>query len=118
MRIWIGTLFIIISLLTGAYALAAGHDEVFVLGKELYERNCARCHGIGARGTEKGPPFLNEIYKPSHHSDMSFQMAVLNGVRAHHWNFGNMPPIDGVSMAEMGMIIKYVRAIQREAGIY
>ncbi len=118
MKTWIGILFLLFTVSVAGVASGAGQDEMFKMGKALYEKNCAKCHGIGGRGTDKGPPFLNKIYKPSHHSDMSFQIAVLNGVRAHHWRFGNMPPVEGVGMAEMGMIIQYVRAIQREAGIY
>ncbi len=97
---------------------ATGHGGIFARGKALYEKNCARCHGAAGMGTDKGPPFINKIYRPSHYSDLTFQMAALNGVRAHHWNFDNMPPIDGVSMAEVGMITQYIRAIQRDAGVY
>jgi len=99
-------------------AFASNQEDSWLKGEVLYNRNCARCHGLGGRGTENGPPFLNRIYRPSHHSDLSFQMAALNGVRAHHWEFGDMPPVEGVGMAEVGMIIRYIRAIQREAGVY
>jgi hypothetical protein len=38
-------------------------------------------------------------------------------VRAHHWRFGNMPPVDGVNRAEVEKIVAYVRALQRANGI-
>ena len=39
-------------------------------------------------------------------------------MRAHHWEFGNMPKIEGVTPADVEQIIRYVRWLQREAGIY
>ena len=38
------------------------------------------------------PPLVHKLYEPGHHSDMAFIMAAKNGVRSHHWRFGNMPP--------------------------
>jgi hypothetical protein len=70
-------------------------------GKQLFARNCATCHGL--RGSHSGPPLLHKVYEPSHHSDLSFYMAVNKGVRQHHWQFGNMPPITGVSPEEGGI---------------
>jgi len=87
-------------------------------GQRVYERSCARCHGIGGRGTDQGPPFLDRVYEPSHHGDASFLLAVRNGVPAHHWNFGDMKPQPGVSDTEVADIVAYVRSIQRDAGIH
>ena len=86
-------------------------------GRSAFERSCAACHGIGGVGTEQGPPFLHEVYEPSHHADGAFVLAVRNGVRAHHWGFGDMPPQEGVSDEEIAAIVAYVRAIQRDAGV-
>lgn len=86
-------------------------------GERLFNNNCAGCHGIGAQGSDRGPTFLSKIYEPSHHADSAFRLAVKKGVRAHHWNFGNMPKISGVSSDEVSQIISYVRWIQRENGI-
>jgi len=118
MKTWILVLFLLIMASLSSNALAGRQEDLFAKGKALYNQNCSRCHGINGVGTDKGPPFLNKIYRPSHHSNLSFQMAVLNGVRPHHWNFGFMPKIEGVSMSEAGMIIRYIRAIQQENGIY
>ena len=86
-------------------------------GEQLFNNNCAGCHGVGAEGTDRGPTFLSKIYEPGHHGDSAFRLAVKQGVRAHHWNFGNMPKIRGVSPDEVSQIISYVRWIQRENGI-
>jgi len=95
----------------------AGADGDLGRGEILYEGNCARCHGEDARGTDQGPPFLHPFYRPAHHSDAAFFSAVRNGVRPHHWNFGSMPPIPGLSDQDIADIVAYVRSLQRAAGI-
>lgn len=86
-------------------------------GKILFNRNCAVCHGESAAGTEQGPPLVHDIYNPGHHGDESFVRAAKNGVRAHHWPFGDMPPVPGVTEPMVRAIVKYVRALQAENGI-
>ena len=66
-------------------------------GQALFEENCMTCHGRHATGSDQGPPLVHRIYEPNHHADISFRLAVRNGVRAHHWPFGNMAPVEGVS---------------------
>jgi mono/diheme cytochrome c family protein len=89
----------------------------FEEGEGLFKLNCASCHGVKGVGTDKGPPLVNKIYEPGHHSDMSFYLAVMRGVRAHHWRFGDMPSVEGLREKEVGSIILYVRFLQRLAGI-
>ncbi len=86
-------------------------------GAAIFERRCAGCHGREAKGTDKGPPLVHKIYEPSHHADMAFYLAVRQGVKSHHWPFGDMPPVTGVSDEEVAQIIAYVRGLQRAAGI-
>jgi len=88
-----------------------------VLGKQLYEANCARCHGVKGSGTDQGPPLAHQVYRPGHHADLMFHMAVKSGSRQHHWHFGDMPPITGVTPKEVEHIVAYVRQEQRRAGI-
>ena len=87
-------------------------------GEEMFHARCAVCHGEKAKGTDKGPTFISRIYEPNHHGDASFHLAVRNGVRAHHWQFGNMPKISGLTQEEMTHIIGYVRWLQKQAGVY
>ena len=89
-----------------------------IIGKRIFEANCASCHGQNAAG-QKGvaPPLIHKIYEPSHHGDESFQRAAASGVRAHHWQFGSMPPIEGLTRADVTSIIRYVRELQRANGI-
>ena len=101
----------------GLFLPPPGYVADAARGKALFEQHCAQCHGMGGRGTNQGPPLVHRIYEPGHHSDMAFYMAVKQGVRAHHWQFGNMPPREGVSAEEVADIIAYVRREQRRAGI-
>ena len=88
------------------------------LGARAYDAACAACHGANGQGQDGvGPPLVHKIYEPSHHGDMAFLLAAQNGVRAHHWTFGNMPAVEGVTKADVSNIVAYIRALQRANGI-
>ena len=86
-------------------------------GKTLFATHCAKCHGGDLKGSKEGPPLLHPYYKPDHHADAAFQIAVRYGVRAHHWQFGNMAPVPGVSADDTAHIIAFIRREQRNAGL-
>lgn len=86
-------------------------------GKVAFDATCAQCHGVNAVGTGKGPPLIHQIYNPGHHSDQAFFLAARNGVRRHHWKFGDMPPQPGVSEQDIAGIVACVREVQRANGI-
>ncbi|WP_370240589.1 c-type cytochrome [Pararhodobacter marinus] len=85
-------------------------------GERYFNAVCAACHGQNGLGTEQGPPLVHDIYNPGHHADMAFMMAAQNGVPAHHWRFGNMPP-QQVTRAEVARIVAYIRELQQANGI-
>ena len=87
------------------------------LGKKLFSANCASCHGADLKGSDKGPPMLHKVYEPSHHGDVAFQLAVKNGVRAHHWHFGDMKAVPGLTPDHVAHITAFIRAEQRKVGI-
>ena len=88
------------------------------IGQGTYEANCAACHGPNAAGQDGvAPPLVHVIYEPGHHGDESFQLAVARGVRAHHWRFGDMPPVEGLNRRDVGRIVTYIRELQRANGI-
>ncbi len=88
------------------------------VGKLAFDAKCASCHGENAAGqVGVAPPFVHQIYRPGHHGDMAFLMAARNGVKSHHWRFGNMPPVEGITDAEVKSIVAYVRALQQANGI-
>jgi mono/diheme cytochrome c family protein len=86
-------------------------------GEAKFNANCSACHGQQGVGTSQGPPLVHKIYEPNHHGDAAFQRAAASGVKAHHWEFGNMPKIDAVTPGDVDQIIQYVRWLQRQAGI-
>ena len=89
------------------------------VGERAFNENCAACHGENASGQEGvAPPLVHKIYEPSHHGDASFRLAAQNGVRAHHWPYGDMPPVPDITERDVNNIIAYVRALQRANGIF
>jgi len=98
-------------------AAVARDPQTVAAGAELFAANCATCHGADLSGTDTGPPFLNVIYAPNHHADEAFQRAVVAGVVPHHWTFGPMAPIDGLSREDVALIVEYIRSEQEAAGI-
>ncbi len=88
------------------------------IGQRIFDEACTACHGTNAVGIEgAGPPLIHVIYEPSHHADESFQRAVATGVRSHHWSFGDMPPVEGLTRGDVAMVVAYIREIQRANGI-
>ncbi|MDG1738556.1 MAG: cytochrome c [Paracoccaceae bacterium] len=89
-----------------------------LIGEQIFNAKCAACHGENAAGVEgAGPPLVHIIYEPSHHGDMAFMLAPRRGVQAHHWRFGNMAPVEGLTDGDIKQIITYVRTLQRANGI-
>jgi mono/diheme cytochrome c family protein len=86
-------------------------------GRALFNQYCAACHGQGGLGTQQGPPLVHQTYRPAHHADLTFHMAVRDGVRPHHWNFGDMKPVPDVTPEATEHIVAHVRRVQRRAGI-
>ncbi len=88
------------------------------MGEEVYAMNCMACHGLNAAGQAGiAPPLVHKLYEPGAHGDSLFYEAVAHGVAAHHWSFGNMPPIEGLSEIAVACIVAYIRALQVANGI-
>jgi mono/diheme cytochrome c family protein len=96
--------------------IPAQDPDLVATGANAFEANCAECHGADLRGTDRGPSLLSEVYVPSHHGDGAFQIAVLTGSPQHHWDFGPMPPVEGLTEADVEAIIAFVRETQRTEG--
>ena len=86
-------------------------------GVEPFEKYCMVCHGIKGRGTNQGPSLVDRVYRPDHHADLSFHIAVRDGVKSHHWNYGDMQPVPLITPEETEHIIAYMREEQRRVGI-
>ena len=118
----IGALVVVIGIATIGAPSDTGSEiptqapELVALGEPLYQASCAACHGTDLKGTDLGPSHLSVVYEPNHHGDIAFILAVRNGVRAHHWSFGDMEPIPGLSDQDLEAIVAYVREAQRIQG--
>ncbi len=87
-------------------------------GQGYFGAVCATCHGPKAGGIDsKGPPLVHRLYVPGHHSDQAIVMAARRGVQSHHWRFGNMPVIEGLTDGDLRDIIVFLREVQRANGI-
>jgi len=92
-------------------------DPILVAdGAVLYQASCAVCHGNDLRGTAIGPAHLSVIYNPDHHGNGAFASAVVNGVQAHHWGFGDMPAMPQITEDDFERIIAFIRESQRIEG--
>lgn len=88
------------------------------MGERAFAAKCAVCHGVNAGGRAGvGPPLVHRVYEPGHHGDVAFELAVSRGVPSHHWDYGSMPPVDGLTRADIRTIVAYVRELQRENGV-
>lgn len=85
-------------------------------GEVVYAASCASCHGADLRGTDKGPSQLSIVYEPNHHGDDAYRSAIANGAPQHHWGFGDMPAVDGLSAQQVEDVIAYIRAEQERNG--
>jgi len=112
--------FLLVPMMTGSIKAAEEVEIPFHLGQGqlLYEKYCSSCHGLQLNGSDKGPPLLHPFYKPSHHGDQSFYRAALQGVQQHHWEFGNMPPVEGMTAKKMDSLVPYVRYYQQQKELY
>jgi mono/diheme cytochrome c family protein len=95
---------------------ASAPATLVAAGADLYAANCAQCHGADLRGTRAGPSLLSIVYEPNHHSDAAFVLAVAGGVQPHHWDFGPMPPIEGLGPEDVDAIVAFVRDRQETEG--
>ncbi|MEM9144979.1 MAG: c-type cytochrome [Pseudomonadota bacterium] len=87
------------------------------VGRLAFAARCAACHGIEARGTDRGPSLLVADYGPQQRSDEHFRAAILRGQEAWRWQYGDMPAISGVGEPTLSALVQFVREAQRAEGI-
>ena len=114
---WAATMLIVAACGSGSETTIEPQDpDLVTAGNSLYVGSCASCHGTDLRGTDLGPSHLSAVYKPNHHGDIAFEFAVRFGVPQHHWRFGPMPPVEGLSEEDIESIVAFVREQQRTEG--
>jgi mono/diheme cytochrome c family protein len=96
---------------------ASTPEDRLAQGEDLFQANCATCHGQDLRGTFVGPPLLHEIYAPDRLADDDIRAAVANGVTPTNWEFSGMPPFPNLDTDDVEALIAYVRSSQRAAGL-
>ena len=90
----------------------------YARGLEIFRDKCAACHGRWAEGVaRKGPPLVHPYYRPGHHPDAAFYRAAMSGVKSHHWQFGDMPPVEGVTKKDIAATLRFIRWWQEQNGI-
>ncbi len=82
-------------------------------GASLYAQYCQNCHGVEATGSNQGPALRDPIYREKRHADLAFHLAVGQGVRSHHWPYGDMPPVSGITPEQTADVIAYLRRLQK-----
>jgi mono/diheme cytochrome c family protein len=125
-KIVLSSLLFIATLFSSASFVVAGEGAKkqpnvpfkFAIGKKKYQQMCSVCHGEWLGGSKMGPPLMHGFYKPSHHGDPAFYRAAMKGVQAHHWKFGNMAPVNGITRKDMDSIVPFIRWLQKEKGLY
>jgi mono/diheme cytochrome c family protein len=119
-------LVVVVAVVVVVVVLAGGGDDKpaastpearLAQGEELFQDNCATCHGQDLRGTFVGPPLLHEIYAPDQLADDDIRAAVANGVTPTNWDFSGMPAFPNLDTDDVEALIAYVRSSQRAAGL-
>ena len=98
-------------------------DATLVLGKVLYEKNCASCHAInlsGAKNWKEGkdedgqrlPPPLNGTGHTWHHSDKLLQGIIKNGLAYYIQDYkGKMGAFgDVLNDKEIDSVLAYIKS--------
>lgn len=88
-------------------------SETALRGQRAFNDTCAECHGENGAGSTAGPPLIDPIYRPSHHADGAFNIAIASGVRQHHWKFGSMPPQPDFDLADLPALVIFIREVQK-----
>ena len=116
---------VVVAVVVVVVVLAGGDDEPvastpearLAQGEELFQANCATCHGPDLLGTFVGAPLLHEIYAPDQFADDDIRAAVANGVTPTNWDFSGMPAFPNLDTDDVEALIAYIRSSQRAAGL-
>ena len=109
---------------SGCRAVEVGQEEPVEMGNQLYQQNCATCHGIDGQGAQdwmiRGPegryppPAHDSTGHTWHHSDgLLFQYVKQGGASLNIPKFeSGMPPFEGkLSDEEIRAVILYLKTL-------
>jgi cytochrome c oxidase cbb3-type subunit III len=80
-----------------------------ISGRELFTTRCAGCHGLDARGGERGPNIAanpNLLRMP----DEQLRLVISNGIPNH-----GMPAFRLIGQSQIKAIVAFVRSLQGSA---
>jgi len=106
-----GVAFCVSEVLTGAQEKPAnrsteGYTPLQAETKQTYESVCAACHGLDARGSERGPDIASRpevVLK----TDAELAQILANGKPA-----GGMPSFSSLGVAKLSAMVAYLRTLQ------
>jgi cytochrome c oxidase cbb3-type subunit III len=75
-------------------------------GKRTFASNCAACHGLDARGSERAPNLVDRANGPRLSDSKLFQV-IHDGIPA-----GGMPSFRSIGPSQISAIVRYLRALQ------
>ena len=103
-----GVAFCVAVVLAGAQEKPANPsiDAVQADAKQTYESVCAACHGLDARGSERGPDIASrsEVVRKT---DAELAQILANGKPA-----GGMPSFSSLGVAKISAMVAYLRTLQ------
>lgn len=82
-------------------------------GAPAYDHFCASCHGYAGEGGPNGPPLVHSLYDIGRRTDSMFVAAIRHGAPEKNWEFGPMPPIEGISPRYAAALVGFVAELQR-----
>jgi len=95
-----------------------------VLGKTVYDKNCAACHGADLKGNQaKGAPNLSDdIWLYDYGRVTDIERTILYGIRSGNskaHNVTDMPPLGrakAITVAEIKDVMVFVRSLKTKEG--
>jgi mono/diheme cytochrome c family protein len=102
--------------LMGASACGGGEVQLVpgdpAAGEEVYQAECAECHGEAGEGTADGSPLVDPLYLAPGFTDRKLARAVREGAPQEHWDFGAMPGLRYLTDRQISDVVAYVRRMQ------
>jgi cytochrome c oxidase cbb3-type subunit III len=92
-----------------SFSLAQPDDDfktTAVLGRRAFNSNCAGCHGLDGRGSDKGANIAASV-NVRHLSDAQVSAIISKGIAGT-----NMPAFPHLSERQMRVVVSYVRILQ------
>lgn len=92
-----------------AHPSAPAQKQLALAGRQIFESNCAGCHGLDGRGGERGPDISTRpqiVQLP----DQDLRAVVQTGRPA-----AGMPPFASLGTAQIDALMAYIRFLQGES---